>query len=111
MRFERVIGNNCRYLMNMHEISEDVFANELGYTTSDVKKLLDGRLFVNDQDIRNIAAYFGVDDEYMLMDHGNAVYSGPGFLHCIDRFISDENREKVLDIFDMYCDLKEMVAQ
>lgn len=110
MRQERLIGNNCRHLMCTQAITEDAFARALGYSPLDVKKLMDGRLFINDQDLKGIADYFKVDVEYMLSDHGKAAYSGPGFMRCMDDFSNDENKEKVLDIFDMYCDLKEMLA-
>lgn len=110
MRQERTIGNNCRLLMNDQAVTEDAFARALGYSALDVKKLMDGRLLTTDDDIQDIANYFGVEAEYILTDHGKEAYSGPGFMHCVDDFSDDMNKDKVLDIFDMYCDLMEMLS-
>lgn len=33
------------------------------------------------------------------------------FLQCIQPFKRSENREKILDIFDMYCDLLEIAEE
>ena len=109
MRQERTIGNNCRLLMKQREITEEAFAHALGYSFTDVKKLLDGRLLTTDRDIQDIAAFFNVTTEYILADRGEDAYSGAGFMHCINRFADEADKDKVLDIFDMYCDLKEMV--
>ena len=38
---------------------------------------------------------------------GDSGECGAGFLHCMGKFTRPENKEKILNIFDMYCDLKE----
>ena len=111
MRQERTIGNNCRLLLNKRAVTEETFARTLGYSTLDVKRLMDGRLLTTDEDIQEIAKFFDVKAEYILTDHGKDVYSGPGFMHCMDEFTDGANEDKVLDIFDMYCDLKEMLSK
>ncbi len=110
MRQERTIGNNCRLLLQKSGVSEEVFARELGYSNLDVKKLLDGRIFTTDRDIQDIANYFHVSANDILIDQGNEKYEGSGFMHCMGNFTDDANKDKILDIFDMYCDLKEMLS-
>lgn len=58
MRQERIIGKNCRLLMQSRAVSEDTFAKALGYSLLDVKKLMDGELLTTDKDIADIAEFF-----------------------------------------------------
>lgn len=110
MRQERIIGKNCRLLMQKQAVSEEEFAKKLGYSVLDVKKLMDGRIFTTHRDIQDIASFFKVLPEFILKDHGKAAYNGSGFMYCMTDFSDEDNEEKILDIFDMYCDLKEMLS-
>lgn len=110
MRQERIIGKNCRRLMQKQAVNEEEFAKKLGYSVLDVKKLMDGRIFTTNRDIQDIASFFNVLPEDILKDQGKDAYEGPGFLHCMTGFSDGANEEKILDIFDMYCDLKEMLS-
>lgn len=106
MRIARILGNNCKLLLNQKNIDKSTFAGELGYSEYDVEKLLDGRLFINESDIKDIADFFNIDEE-SLYEENTDFYSGSDFTHYIGKFKNKENEEMILDFFDLYCDLKE----
>ena len=103
----RVFGNNCRLQMQEQAISEKSFAEKLGFSDLDVKKILDGRLTLFKDDIRDIATFFRLTEKEMFEDRGADAYKGVGFMHCMGDFINPESRDLILDIFDQYCTLKE----
>ena len=89
----RIFGNNCRLLMMEQGISQKKFAEKLGYSKSDVKRLLDGRLLLFDDDIRDIAAFFSKTRDEMFEIRGTDEYKGSGFPQCIGNFSNPENME------------------
>lgn len=107
----RIIGNNVRLLLNEREILVDTFAEKMGYSVFDVQKLLDGRLFVSQEDLEDIGEFFQVPLEALTELREREAYTGPGFMHYMKYFNRPENEEKIRDLFDMYCDLKEAVTE
>jgi hypothetical protein len=107
METARVLGNNINLLLNQKSITKDTFANALGYSFFEAQKLCDARLYATKEDVNDIAKYFDVSTDYLFTDQGNEVYKGVGFMHCMGQFKRPENKDKILDIFDMYCDMKE----
>lgn len=106
----RVLGNNIRLLLNENGTSIEKFANALNYSCFDVKKLLDGRLLTTQGDINDIANYFNIPIEELLICKDESLYKGKGSMVCTSNFKCPENKEKVLDILDMYCGLKEALG-
>lgn len=109
METTRVVGNNIRFYLNRQGISVDTFAKELGYSFFDAQKLLDGRLFSTQQDLQDFARYLHISEEDLVTSKEDDCYVGEGFMHCMGRFKNLENQNKILDIFDMYCDIKEAI--
>lgn len=105
----RIFGNNCRALMQSQKISEDRFAESLGFSIVDVKKMLDGRMALYKDDVCDIAAFFHVPKDDLFIERGEDVYTGNEFMHCMGDFKNPENKQLILDIFDQYCTLKECV--
>lgn len=105
----RVIGNNCKIQLEKNNIDKPTFAEKIGYDEYDVEKLLDGRLFVSEDDLRDIATELKISVSELCTDCGNQVYMNSGFIHCMGPFKHAENQEEILDIFDMYCDLQEVL--
>lgn len=103
----RALGNNIRLLLDNKGNDKSAFADALGYSLLDVDKLCDARLFTSEDDIKDIADFFGIEPSDLLTCRDDAEYKGAGFLHCMGEFIRPENKEKILNFFDMYCDLKE----
>ena len=96
-------------LMMEQEISQKKFAEKLGYSKLDVKRLLDGRLVLFNDDIRDIAVFFRKLPDEMFEIRGTDEYKGSGFPQCIGNFSNPENMEFVLDLIDQYCTLSECV--
>lgn len=109
MERDRIVGENVRLLLNEHEMSIDAFAKQMGYSFLDAQKLLDGRLFVSQDDLEDIGHLFKIRVEDLMTLREAEAYTGQGFMHYMKRFNKAENEEKVRDIFDMYCDLKESI--
>ena len=110
MQAVRVFGNNCKLQLKNRDIKEQDFAKALGYSTSDVRKLLDGRLLITEADEEEVARFFSVSADELYVDNSDQ-YAGKEFLHCMTGFGSKEDENTILDIFDMYCDLKEALAK
>lgn len=107
----RVLGDNIRLLLAQIGNGKEAFAENLGYSPLDVEKLCDARLFTTEEDVKDIAEFFEVKPEQLYIRQNENVYEGEGFLHCMGQFKVPENREKILDVFDMYCDVKEALGQ
>lgn len=108
MERARVLGNNITLLLNQRGITKESFADALGYSLYEVQKLCDARIFTAEEDVEEIAKYFQIPKNDLYIDNKEK-YFGEGFMDCMGKFKRPENREKVLDIFDMYCDIKEIL--
>lgn len=111
MQAARIVGNNCKLQLMKDNISKQQFADALGYSEYDIDKLCDGRLFTTEEDIEDIAKFFGIDTQKLYEELDAKEYVGDDFIHCMGQFKSISNREKILDILDMYCDLKEALNE
>ena len=90
MQAIRAFGNNCKWYLKSQNIGEENFADALGYSVADIRKLLDGRLFITEDDESAIADFFSVPIDELYLESNEP-----------------QINEEVLDILDMYCDLKE----
>lgn len=77
-------------------------AEESGYSTKDIGKILDGRLFLSPKQIEEIAGILDLDINEMIncIDVDSIEYVG--------EFTKEENKDKLLDYIDRYVDLKEV---
>ena len=111
MKDARVMGNNIRLLLENNADKKSAFANALGYSVYDVEKLCDARLFTTEEDVQDIAEFFEIRPEELYICKKPEEYAGSGFLHCMGQFKKPENKDKILNIFDMYCDLEEALNE
>lgn len=76
-------------------------AEESGYSTKDIGKILDGRLFLSPKQIEEIAGILDLDINEMIncIDVDSIEYVG--------EFTKEENKDMLLDYIDRYVDLKE----
>lgn len=105
----RLFGNNCQLQMQKNKIDKSEFAEKLGYSDDEVKKLLEGKLPLFNEDIKDIAAFFNISESEMFKNYGDQAYNDAGCMHCMRDFINPENKELILDIFDQYCTLEECI--
>ena len=106
----RVFGNNITWLLNNKNIKIEEFASALGYSDAEARKLCEARLFVTQDDVEDIAQYFQVPKEELYTDKGEQEYQGAGFIHFMGEFKHSDNKKKILDILDMYCDVREVLS-
>lgn len=107
MNGARIFGDNIKLLLRENRISKEAFAKELGYSTDEVDRICDARLAVTEDDVRDIADFFSCSVDSLFVCRDETEYVGTGFLHCMGQFKDSGDREKILNIFDMYCDLLE----
>ena len=95
------IGSFIKLKMMEQNKSIQSLAEESGYSTKDIGKILDGRLFLSPKQIEEIAGILDLDMNEMIncIDVDSIEYVG--------EFTKEENKDKLLDYIDRYVDLKE----
>lgn len=99
------IGSFIKLKMMEQNKSIQSLAEESGYSTKDIGKILDGRLFLSPKQIEEIAGILDLDINEMIncIDVDSIEYVG--------EFTKEENKDKLLDYIDRYVDLKEATQQ
>lgn len=95
------IGSFIKLKMMEQNKSIQSLAEESGYSTKDIGKILDGRSFLSPKQIEEIAGILDLDINEMIncIDVDSIEYVG--------EFTKEENKDKLLDYIDRYVDLKE----
>ena len=95
------IGSFIKLKMMEQNKSIQSLAEESGYSTKDIGKILDGRLFLSPKQIEEIAGILDLDINEMIncIDVDSIEYVG--------EFTKEENKDKLRDYIDRYVDLKE----
>lgn len=95
------IGSFIKLKMMEQNKSIQSLAEESGYSTKDIGKILDGRLFLSPKQIEEIAGILDLDINEMIncIDVDSIEYVG--------ELTKEENKDKLLDYIDRYVDLKE----
>ena len=95
------IGSFIKLKMMEQNKSIQSLAEESGYSTKDIGKILDGRLCLSPKQIEEIAGILDLDINEMIncIDVDSIEYVG--------EFTKEENKDMLLDYIDRYVDLKE----
>lgn len=95
------IGSFIKLKMMEQNKSIQPLAEESRYSTKDIGKILDGRLFLSPKQIEEIAGILDLDINEMIncIDVDSIEYVG--------EFTKEENKDMLLDYIDRYVDLKE----
>ncbi len=101
MKNMRILGDNIAHLLKGK--NETNFAKALEFYPIEVARLKEGRLLLHTRDIEEIAEYLGTTREFLFTKHPE--YSQ---VH-IEGSCAPEDEDKILDLFDMYCDVVEAV--
>lgn len=107
----RIFGNNLQVFLRKKDIQLEHFAERLGYSVQEVRRIMDARLFLTMEEKEDIADVLGVtiDDLYQVQD--DKTYEMAGCLECRGEFSQPEHKKKILDLFDIYCDVQEILAE
>ena len=106
----RLFGNNLKLILSERGISEEYFAEQTGYTTYELQEIMDARVILDQQARGKIASQLGVDEEAMYEQRSEDSYMAAGYMECRGRFEDTENKKLILDLFDIYCDMQEVLA-
>lgn len=107
----RVFGNNLRFYLEQKKMSPEQLAEKLGYTEYEIQKMMDARLFLDRQEQEQIAEALDVTVDTLYEVQGDKIYEAVGCLECRGEFSVAENKKIILDLFDVYCDVQEVLAE
>lgn len=107
----RVFGQNMHYYMKSKNISLDTLAQKLNYTVLEIKKIFDARLFIDKDEKEDIAKALGVSIDDLMDASKKLPHDVTNLIEYRGDFSNEENKEKILDLFDMYCDIQESLIR
>ena len=106
---ERTFGENVYRLMYKKGYDPDSFASKLGYKTDEVRRFFDARIFLDDEERENIARVLDTTVEDLYKDSENSLEGN--YIEYRGHFLSENNKKKILDLFDAYCDIQEILIE
>lgn len=107
----RIFGNNLQVFLKEKGIQPESLAEKLGYSQQEIRRIMDARLFLTTEERQEIADAINVtlDDFYQIQD--DKTYERAGCLECRGEFSKPEHKKEILDLFDTYCDIQELLAE
>ena len=106
----RVFGRNLSYYMNKKGINRAALAKKMGYTEEDIQRIIDGRLFIRLSEKQAFSDELDVPLSDLTDEQKDIPLDQYGCIECRGMFSSDASRNKILDLFDAYCDIQEMIV-
>lgn len=104
----RVFGSNIKSLIVNEKFNEQVVAEHLGYSKYDLWKIMDGRLFLDEDEKADIARELHTTVEKLYIPRKEQ-YHKPECMECRETFSSSKNKVCILDLLDIYCDVQELI--
>ena len=107
MNYSRIIGFNIRLELKVKSINPIEFGKNIGFSESDIHRLIEGRLFFSPLQLKKIAKVLDISMDRLLVKRTPEEYNllNPSF----SEFVDDANLEFILDIIDTYVDLAEIL--
>lgn len=106
----RLFGNNLKLFLSERGIDEKKFAEQIGYSLYELQGIMDARVILNQQSREQIAEQLGIEEADMYVQKEDAAYIAAGCMECRGSFSHAENKKLILDLFDIYCDMQEVLA-
>lgn len=110
-RESRVFGSNLRFYLKQKEMQPQQLADRLGYSEYEIQKMMDARLFLDKQEQEQIASVLEVSLDTLYEPLEDECYERAGCIECRGEFSTAENKKEILDLFDVYCDIQEVLAE
>lgn len=107
----RVFGNNLRFYLNRKGMQLEQLAEKLGYSKLEIQKIMDARLFLDRQEQEQVAEALDVLLDILYEPQEDQLYESIGCFECIGEFSTADNKKTILDLFDAYCDVQEVLAE
>lgn len=108
-KVDRIFGNNIKYYLWKKNVNASEFASELGYSLFDLCRIEDARAYLEQTEKEAIANAIGLTLEEMYEEKDEAEYELAGCFECRGYFSDLNNKKLILDLFDVYCDVQEML--
>ena len=105
----RFWGQNLSVYMKQKGMSVSDIASKTGYSEEEIKRIIESRLFINSSEKEAFAKTLSVSTEDFSKVPSDKELEESGYMECRGKFSSTNNREKILDMFDAYCDIQELV--
>lgn len=105
----RRFGQNLSVIMSQRNITVSDMAKRMGYSDSEMMRIIESRLYVNRDEKEAFANELRVPLEAFENECNDQELVSSGYMECRGNFSTIENREKIIDIFDAYCDIQELV--
>ena len=109
MKEERLIGNNIQLFMHNRNISDKDITVSLGYSQNDISRILEGRMFLSLDELKDFADCFDVDVEELFDQKKSELYEDAGCIHYNHHFKDQANLDVIMDLFDLICDIEEVL--
>ena len=107
----RVFGCNLRFYLKQKEMQPEQLADRLGYSEYEIQKIMDARLFLDRKEQEQIAEVLGVPLDILYEPLEDKYYESAGCLECRGEFSTVERKKEILDLFDIYCDIQEVLVE
>lgn len=104
----RDLGYKIMSLVNNKDSLKKQLCMKLNFSSTDLNRLLFGRLSVTPVQLTTIAETLSVPVEELINYKNNDSYKN--VVHCMSSFSTQEHCNEVLDIIDSYIDIKEAVC-
>jgi ribosome-binding protein aMBF1 (putative translation factor) len=106
---DRIFGENVYRLMVKKGLNSNLLATALGYEADEVRKIFDARIFLDDEERKNIARVLDTTVENL---YNNEELEAEGnYMEYRGNFTSQDNKKLILDMFDAYCDIQEILIE
>lgn len=86
-------------------------ADRLGYSEQELRRILAARLFLTMEEKEQIAAELGVTVEALYEVQEDQIYVNAGCYECRGGFSEPSNKKIIFDLFDTYCDIREVLIE
>lgn len=103
----RDLGYKIMSIIDNNESLKTELCNKLCFNSTDLNRLMFGRLSVTPIQLTTIANTLSIPIEELINYKNNDSYKN--VVHCMSSFSSQDNCNEVLDIIDSYIDIKEAV--
>ncbi len=102
----RKLGVNIRTCMLEANISLDNFAEYLGYSIKDAWNVIEGKVIIPPVELEKIASFLGTTKSELMNRESDSLVPD---LQYRKEFNNPDNLNRILDLMDVYVELREIV--
>lgn len=110
MKKRKIFGYNLRKIIEEKKLDYKEVAESLEYEIIDFCRVLDGRCVLSYDEQQDIADYLHVSVEELLEQQSIENYAAAGCFEFRGQFEYPENFDKIMELFDDYCDVQELLV-